>query len=65
MHLEGDNAGVLTTDAQKNTMYAFARDAPIGSMADFGLRLAQHFVESVDTVRRAQIEISAGIRRHL
>jgi urate oxidase len=59
VHLEGDNAGVLTTDAQKNTMYAFARDAPIGSAADFALRLARHFVESVPGVRRAQIEISA------
>ena len=59
VHLEGDNAGVLTTDAQKNTMYAFARDAPIGSTADFALRLARHFVETVDTVDRAQIEIAS------
>lgn len=29
------------------------------STVEFGLRLARHFVESVDTVRRAQIEISA------
>jgi urate oxidase len=59
VHLEGDNAGVLTTDAQKNTMYAFARDAPIGSTVDFALRLAKHFVETVEGVHRAQIEISA------
>lgn len=59
VHLEGDNAGVLTTDAQKNTMYAFARDAPIASAAEFGIRLAKHFVESVPGVHRAQIEISA------
>jgi urate oxidase len=62
VHLQGDNAGVLTTDAQKNTIYAFARDAPPGAMpsaAEFGLRLARHFVESVDSVHRAQIEISA------
>jgi urate oxidase len=56
-HLEGNNEGVLTTDAQKNTMYAFARDAPIESAADFGLRLARHFVESVGSVSRAQVEI--------
>jgi urate oxidase len=59
VHLEGDNAGVLTTDAQKNTMYAFARDAPITSTTDFALRLARHFVESVPGVHRAQIEITA------
>ena len=57
VHLDGDNEGVLTTDAQKNTMYAFARDAPIRSTADFGLRLARHFVETVDSVSRAQVEI--------
>jgi urate oxidase len=57
VHLDGDNEGVLTTDAQKNTVYAFARDAPIQSAADFGLRLARHFVETVGSVSRAQIEI--------
>jgi urate oxidase len=57
VHLAGDNAGVLTTDAQKNTMYAFAADAPIASVTDFGIRLARHFVESVASVSRAQIEI--------
>jgi urate oxidase len=57
VHVDGDNDGVLTTDAQKNTMYAFARDAPIESAADFGLRLARHFVETVGSVSRAQVEI--------
>jgi urate oxidase len=59
VHLEGDNAGVLTTDAQKNTMYAFARDAPIASTTEFALQLARHFVESVPGVHRAQIEIQS------
>ncbi len=59
VHLAGDNAGVLTNDAQKNTVYAFARDAPIGSVPDFALRLARHFVETVESVQRAQIEVSA------
>jgi urate oxidase len=59
VHLEGDNAGVLTTDAQKNTMYAFARDAPIASTTEFALQLARFFVESVPGVHRAQIEITA------
>jgi urate oxidase len=59
VHLAGDNAGVLTTDAQKNTVYAFAADAPLESTAGFAIRLAQHFVESVPSVNRAQIEILA------
>jgi urate oxidase len=57
VHLAGDNAGVLTTDAQKNTMYAFAADAPIASAADFAIRLARHFVETVPSVSRAHIEV--------
>src|SRR4028119_2513719 len=39
-HTGGDNAHVLTTDAQKNTVFAFARDG-IGSPEAFGLRLAR------------------------
>src|SRR3954465_13112131 len=41
-HTGGDNAHVLTTDAQKNTAFAFARDG-VGQPEEFGLRLARHF----------------------
>src|SRR3954464_481373 len=41
-HTAGDNAHVLTTDAQKNTVFAFARDG-VGQPEEFGLRLARHF----------------------
>jgi urate oxidase len=55
-HLSGDNSGVLTTDAQKNAAFAFAREG-IGEIEDFGLRLATHFVDTVPTVHRARIHI--------
>jgi urate oxidase len=55
-HLTGDNAGVLPTDTQKNTVYAFARDG-VGEIEDFALRLARHFVDTVDTIRRARVAI--------
>jgi urate oxidase len=42
-HASGDNTGVIATDTQKNTMYAFARDG-VGSPETFLLRLARHFV---------------------
>ncbi|WP_454858698.1 factor-independent urate hydroxylase [Promicromonospora soli] len=42
-HESGDNTGVIATDTQKNTMYAFARDG-VGSPETFLLRLARHFV---------------------
>src|SRR3954452_21179 len=41
-HTAGDNAHVLTTDAQKTTVFAFARDG-VGQPEEFGLRLARHF----------------------
>ena len=47
-HLTGDNAGVLATDTQKNTVYAFAKEAPVGEIEDFGLRLARVPSPAVD-----------------
>jgi urate oxidase len=55
-HLTGDNAGVLPTDTQKNTVYAFARDG-LGEIEDFGLRLARHFVDTTPTITRARVHI--------
>jgi len=48
-HLEGDNAHVVATDTQKNTIYAFARDG-IGSPEAFLLRLGEHFTSSFEWV---------------
>ncbi|MBT2512502.1 factor-independent urate hydroxylase [Arthrobacter sp. ISL-30] len=48
-HLQGDNAHVVATDTQKNTIYAFARDG-IGSPEAFLLRLSEHFTSSFDWV---------------
>lgn len=55
-HLTGANDKVLTTDAQKNTVHAFARDG-IGSIEEFGLRLARHFVDSQPSIERARVRI--------
>ncbi|MFD1825023.1 factor-independent urate hydroxylase [Mumia zhuanghuii] len=44
-HEGGDNAHVVATDTQKNTVYAFARDG-IGAPEEFLLRLADHFTGS-------------------
>ncbi len=48
-HIDGDNANVVATDTQKNTVYAFARDG-VGAPEDFLLRLGQHFVDDFDWV---------------
>ncbi|UOX85404.1 urate oxidase [Amycolatopsis sp. FBCC-B4732] len=56
-HLTGDNAGVLATDTQKNTVYAFAKEAPVGEIEDFGLRLARHFVGTQQNITGARVKI--------
>ena len=55
-HLRGDNAHVLTTDTQKNTVFAFARDG-IGEIEDFGLRLARHLAGAYPWIDGARVEI--------
>ncbi|MEU7751382.1 factor-independent urate hydroxylase [Micromonospora sp. NPDC049101] len=56
-HLTGDNAKVLPTDSQKNTVYAFARRHGIGEIEEFGLRLARHFVDSQPVITRAIVHL--------
>jgi urate oxidase len=56
-HLTGDNADVLPTDTQKNTVYAFAKEHGIGEIEAFGLRLANHFVDSHEPTRLCQVRI--------
>jgi urate oxidase len=48
-HLEGNNAHVIATDTQKNTIFSFARDG-IGSPEAFLLRLSKHFIDDFDWV---------------
>jgi urate oxidase len=57
-HTAGDNAHVLTTDAQKNTVFAFARDG-VGSPEEFGLRLARHFACSYEWITGARVEVES------
>jgi urate oxidase len=62
-YLTGDNSHVLTTDAQKNTVYAFARKFGVRPVEEFALRLAEHFA-GTGPVERAQVRIEEyGWRR--
>ncbi|HJQ01748.1 MAG TPA: urate oxidase [Jatrophihabitans sp.] len=56
-HLAGDNAHVIPTDTQKNTVFAFAEQHGVGEIEDFGLRLGRHFVDSFDWVTGAKVSI--------
>ncbi|SEG58612.1 urate oxidase [Thermomonospora echinospora] len=57
VHLSGDNAAVLPTDTQKNTVFALARKHGIGSAEAFALLLARHFVTARPTVHRAVVTV--------
>jgi urate oxidase len=56
-HLTGDNSAVLTTDAQKNTVFAFAKEHGVGEIEDFALLLARHFVESQAAISFARVTV--------
>jgi urate oxidase len=56
-HLTGDNADVLPTDTQKNTVYAFARQHGVATIEEFGLRLARHFVDTQPKIHRAVVRV--------
>ena len=56
-HTSGDNSNVVPTDTQKNTVFAFAKEAPFDHIEEFGLRLAHHFVDDFATVHRARVSI--------
>jgi urate oxidase len=56
-HLTGDNSAVVATDTQKNTVFAFAKEAPVGEIEEFALRLGRHFVREFDQITGARIMI--------
>ena len=66
-HRTGDNAKVLTTDAVKNTVNAFAKER--GDQArqpeSFALVLAEHFVDDIPQVERARVTVEAFAWRRL
>ena len=61
-HLTGDNAKVLTTDAVKNTVFAYAKEhgEAVRQPESFGLALARHFVDDVPQVSRARLRVESS-----
>jgi urate oxidase len=60
VHETGDNAHIVATDTQKNTVFAFARQARVGEIEDFALRLGRHFVSAFAPIDRARVHIAAA-----
>jgi urate oxidase len=56
-HLQGDQARVLPTDTQKNTCFAYAKEKGIAEIERYAHDLAAHFVDDVDSVHGARIEV--------
>jgi urate oxidase len=56
-HLEGDQRTVLPTDSQKNTAFVWAKKVDPDPIEAYGLSLARHFVDDVEPVEGARVEI--------
>jgi urate oxidase len=56
-HVKGDQADVLPTDTQKNTVFSFAKEKGIESPEQFGLTLADHFLATAPGADGARIEV--------
>jgi urate oxidase len=56
-HLVGDQTAVLPTDTQKQTAYSYAKEKGLTSIEKYGLELGTHFVDDVEPVTGARIEI--------
>lgn len=61
IHVDGDNAACLTTDAMRNTVNAYAKEHGDAARQpeSFGLALARHFVDDVPQVERARVTLEA------
>jgi urate oxidase len=56
-HLRGDQSRVLPTDTQKNTCYAYAKEKGLRDIETYALTLGRHFVDDVEPVTGARIEV--------
>jgi urate oxidase len=56
-HLTGDNAKVLTTDAQKNAVFALAKRHGVGAPETFASLLARHFLATCPYIDRARVAV--------
>jgi urate oxidase len=56
-HVTGDQADVLPTDTQKNTVYAFAKEKGVASIEEFALTLADHFISTAPACEGARVAV--------
>ena len=56
-HITGDQAAILPTDTQKNTVFAFAKEKGVRSIEEFALTLGDHFIGQTPKATGARVEI--------
>ena len=56
-HTDGDNSLVLPTDTMKNTVYAKARELTLGTPEQFGVVLANHFLNASAAANSARVTV--------
>lgn len=49
----------MATDSQKNTVYLLAKKHGVGDPEDFALLLAKHFLQTYDSVTKAEVTVEA------
>eukprot|EP00088_Acartia_fossae_P052184 TRINITY_DN5880_c0_g1_i13.p1 TRINITY_DN5880_c0_g1~~TRINITY_DN5880_c0_g1_i13.p1 ORF type:complete len:303 (-),score=65.14 TRINITY_DN5880_c0_g1_i13:87-995(-) len=55
---KGDNRDIIATDSQKNTVYILAKQFGVECVEEFGMRLANHFINKYPWVMKARISIT-------
>lgn len=56
-HTKGDNRGVLPTDTVKNTIFILAKDHLTDTIEDFGLFVAEYFLNKNAQVSKVSVEL--------
>ena len=56
-HTVGDQADILPTDTQKNTVFAYAKKIGVASIEEFALALADRYLEAAPAADGARVEI--------
>ncbi|MFD4430258.1 factor-independent urate hydroxylase [Nocardia sp. NPDC058497] len=58
-YIEGDQRHVLPTDTQKHTAFVFAKKPGLDTVEDYAIALAKHFVDTVEPVSSARIDVDS------
>ena len=56
-HTTGDQAGVLPTDTQKNTAFAWAKKHGVTSIEDYALALGARFLDASSAATESRVEV--------